>query len=354
VSSKKKRRSKIFQTDIPSVTLDEALRIPSAIIDNYAGEATKPLDVAAALDMSPSSGRFRTLCGASIGYGLTIGGPNATQIELTPLANQILIPLEDGVSFLGKVQAVLNPTIINNFLTKYNNMKLPALKIAFNVLESMGVPKDSTKQVHSMIVKSANSVNLLTEIKGSTYVNLDKAKSEMLESAPVLQTENYTQPADVEEAVGQTPSISTTKLGSVQNQKVFITHGKNRKIVDQIKTIIAFGKYKPVLAVEEETPSIPISQKVLNEMRSCYAAIIHVGKEQELLGSDGSRHLVLNQNVLIEIGIALALYDQRFILLVQKGVKLPSNLQGLYEVRYEGDTLNHEATMKLLKAFNNF
>jgi predicted nucleotide-binding protein len=50
----------------------------------------------------------------------------------------------------------------------------------------------------------------------------------------------------------------------------------------------------------------------------------------------------------------MALYRRRFILLVERDVKLPSNLQGLYEVRYEGQRLDYEATMKLLKAFSDF
>jgi predicted nucleotide-binding protein len=39
---------------------------------------------------------------------------------------------------------------------------------------------------------------------------------------------------------------------------------------------------------------------------------------------------------------------------VEKGVELPSNLQGLYQVRYEGEDLGGDATIKLLKAFNDF
>ena len=47
-------------------------------------------------------------------------------------------------------------------------------------------------------------------------------------------------------------------------------------------------------------------------------------------------------------------YGGKFILLVEKGTTLPSNLQGLYEIRYEGSELDYLATMKLLKAFNEF
>jgi predicted nucleotide-binding protein len=59
-------------------------------------------------------------------------------------------------------------------------------------------------------------------------------------------------------------------------------------------------------------------------------------------------------NVLIEIGAAIALYGKKIVLLVEKGVELPSNLQGLYRCECEGDRLDYNATMKILKAFNQF
>ena len=63
---------------------------------------------------------------------------------------------------------------------------------------------------------------------------------------------------------------------------------------------------------------------------------------------NGTEHMLLNPNVLIEIGAAMAFYGRRFILLVREGVKLPSNRQGLFEVRYSGDTLDAVSTIKLL------
>jgi predicted nucleotide-binding protein len=49
----------------------------------------------------------------------------------------------------------------------------------------------------------------------------------------------------------------------------------------------------------------------------------------------------------------MALYGRRFILVVKDGVELPSNLQGLYQVRYTGDALDGNATIKLLEAIND-
>ena len=50
----------------------------------------------------------------------------------------------------------------------------------------------------------------------------------------------------------------------------------------------------------------------------------------------------------------MALFGRNFILLVEEGVALPANLQGLCECRYSGEELNMPATMKLFKAFNEF
>lgn len=117
---------------------------------------------------------------------------------------------------------------------------------------------------------------------------------------------------------------------------------------------MAYGKFEPTVAQERETAAKPVPDKVMDEMRGCQAAVIHVGLEGLLYDKEGNEHPQVNGNVLIEIGAAMALYGRNFILLVEEGVKLPSNLQGLYECRYSGDELNMPATMKLLKAFNEF
>ena len=174
-------------------------------------------------------------------------------------------------------------------------------------------------------------------------------------------------PSDVVVDKGQTGSTVTELFGksdvkvdakimggAEKNNRVFITHGKNKKILDQVKEIVAFGKFEAVVAQERETPAKPVPEKVMDDMRACSAAVIHVCVEGILTDKDGANIPQINGNVLIEIGAAMALYGKNFILLVEEGVQLPSNLQGLYECRYKGDELNMEATMKLLKAFNAF
>ena len=139
------------------------------------------------------------------------------------------------------------------------------------------------------------------------------------------------------------------------NKRVFITHGKNKKILEQVKEIVTYGGFDAVVAVERETTAKPVPEKVFDEMRRCGAAVIHVAVDDVIIDKDGREHPQINGNVLIEIGAAMGLYPgYKFILLVEEGLKLPSNLQGLYECRYSGNELTASATMKLLKAFNEF
>jgi predicted nucleotide-binding protein len=87
-------------------------------------------------------------------------------------------------------------------------------------------------------------------------------------------------------------------------------------------------------------------------MRECNCAIINISAD-EREKTDGGTYRV-NQNVLIEIGAAYLAYNQKVILLTDKRVPLPSNLQGLYRLEYEGDELTWTAGLKLQKALTGF
>ena len=138
-----------------------------------------------------------------------------------------------------------------------------------------------------------------------------------------------------------------------RRRKVFITHGKNRDLVDPIKKLLEYGELLPIISVERQSVSKPVPEKVMDDMRGCGAAIVTRMQTKRSPIKSGQDHVLLSPNVLIEIGAAMAFSGRRFILLVREGVKLPSNLQGLYEVRYTGDTLDANSTIKLLEAIKD-
>ncbi len=87
----------------------------------------------------------------------------------------------------------------------------------------------------------------------------------------------------------------------------------------------------------------------MDDMRKSSAVVIHVGSEAELLDKNG-KGWPMNPNVLIEIGAAMMHCPDQFVLVVENGVELPSNLQGLYQCRYTGDGLDFDAVMKIQEA----
>lgn len=364
------KRTYISQEDVPYHSLNEALRVGRAIVEEYGGKPCSPLDVAAGLSMAPSSGHFRMTCGASIAYGITEGGCNAKEISLTDLGRRILMTIEEGDDLQAKREAVLRPRVFREFLQKYDQASLPRPEIAVNVLGTLGVPKNRANSVLELILESADEVGFLRQVKDKRYVDLARSGSRVSGGAvksldqeerreePDSRVPDPPEPADPKSNGGiGSPILTTSRPGLASpdpaNRKVFITHGKNTAFIDPIKRLLAFGELAPVVSVEKQSVSQPVPDKVMNDMRSCSAAIIHVDGEQVLMDKDANEHTVVNPNVLIEIGAAMALYGRRFILLVKDGVKLPSNLQGLYEVRYAGDVLDGAATIKLLEAIND-
>jgi hypothetical protein len=358
------KRRYVSQSDVPRHTLDDALRIPRAIAEHYGKEPTRPLDVAAALEVQPTSGPFRTLAGAALAYEVTDGGPMAEQIGLTDLGRRIVAPTEEGDDLTAKREALMKPRVVREYLQKYDGSPLPADHIGRNVLEGMGVPPEATDRTQKLIISSAASLGLLTEIGEKRYVNLKALPVEAPEPEPVGDEDvdeegavAYDEPEPEPEGATEPerpPAEVPPKESLVKSRNVFISHGSHKRIVEQLKELLEYGDFVPIVSEEKESTARPVPEKVLRDMRSCGAGIIHVGVEQVIEDKDGKEHSLLNPNVLIEIGMAMGLYGSNYVLLVEEGTKLPSNLQGLYEARYKGDELDHDATMKLLRTLGEF
>ncbi|WP_375399182.1 TIR domain-containing protein [uncultured Amnibacterium sp.] len=360
------RRKRLSQSDVPSRSVKEALRVPIVLRDQYGKQATRPFMVAKAMEMSPTGSTFRAVSGAAVAYGLTDGAAQSDSVALTPLGRRAIAPTEEGDDIAALREAVMQPRVVREFLQKYDSNRVPTTTIAKNVLEDMGVPVEASTRALEMIIDNAEAVGFLQEISGNRYVNLQSPtpvaanpvepvneEDSKCEGATDILHQKIAE-AGQEAAVPSTPAPIQAANDLATNKRVFVSHGKNAAIVGQLKELLSFGGFDPVVAAENETVSKPVPDKVMDDMRSCGAGIVHVGAEEKFVDSAGNEVTRLNQNVLIEIGAAMALFGRNFILLVENGAQLPSNLQGLYEVRYDGEKLDYEATIKLLRAFNDF
>jgi len=151
---------------------------------------------------------------------------------------------------------------------------------------------------------------------------------------------------------GQDEPAERTLTKSSEPLRVFIAHGRNMEIVEQVQTMLGLSDIESEVAEEEETTAIPVPEKVFNAMKRCRAAIICVSVDEGHKAPTGT--YTINENVLVEIGASFVLYDRRVVLLWDKRLPVPSNLQGLYRCEYEGDELTWSAGMKLMKAIQGF
>jgi predicted nucleotide-binding protein len=324
---------------------------------------SKP-DVALALGVSPTSSAWRTITGSSIAYGLSEGGVNAATISLTPLGKKLVAPEEEGADVAARREAIMKPRLMKEFFERYRRAKFPSDTIAGNVLKSLGLPSDRAQEALDVLKANGRYAGIIRDTPTGLFVNLDSPAVPSPATTPFQNKEEEDQAArsssaqpEDHEAPRSPDSAGTAGITAPidrKNDRVFISHGKQKAIVDQIKELLAFGHFEPMVSVERESTAVPVPEKVFEDMRSCGAGVIHVTAEGKFLDREGNEHSKLNDNVLIEIGAALALYGKKVILLVQKGVALPSNLQGLYRCDYDGERLDYEATMKLLKTFSQF
>jgi predicted nucleotide-binding protein len=341
------------QSDFPQTTLQEAQKIAAALIDDFGGREGSPPDIAFAA----------TITGSSIAYGLSDGGVNAAVIKLTELGRKLVAPESEGEDLAARREAILKPRICREFFEKYKRAKFPSDQIAENVLRSLGIPAERLKTAVDVLRENGKYAGIIRDTPTGLFVNLDSPGI----PGPAVSARSVTQdpnpPAndkDEDEALAahaaSVAAIGANKLTAQQppNSRVFISHGKQKAIVAQLKELLTFGNFEPFVSVERESTAVPVPEKVFEDMRACGAGVIHVGPEGKYLDADGTEHTKINDNVLIEIGAAIALYGKKVILLVERGVTLPSNLQGLYRCEFAGDRLDYDATMKLLKTFNQF
>jgi predicted nucleotide-binding protein len=349
LTSEEKKRAYVSQTDVPNNSLEDALRISRALVDNYAGKGATPLQVASALNMSPSSGTFRNLCGSSIAYGLTSGGYNAKEIATELLAKRILTPLDEGDDVAARREAALKPRILGEFIRKYENSPLPRHDIALNVLTEMGVPRERAESVYTLILDTAQSVGLIREIKSKQYIDL----SGVHVAAKLEDADGEADQLDELASLPPTPESNVRPASKELGQGIFVAHGKNKKPLDQLKRILEQFRIPYKVAVDEPNLGRPIGAKVKEIMESCNCAILIFTADEEFQDKNGNPVWRPSENVVYELGASGFLYGSRIVILKEETVEFPANFRDLGHISFAKDQLEAKS-MDVLKELIGF
>src|ERR1700690_3552593 len=118
-SSAAEKRGYFKQSDFPQTNLQQAQKIASSLVENFAGKEGSPPDTALDIGISPTSSAWPPLAGSSVAYGLTEGGVNATVIKLSDLGRKLVAPEVEGEDLAARRDAILKPRISKEFFERY-------------------------------------------------------------------------------------------------------------------------------------------------------------------------------------------------------------------------------------------
>lgn len=355
-SGEESKRTKVSQAEFPIFTLRLAERIAHAIWDNFAGKGGAPHNVALALDLSPTSGGWRNLCGSSIAYGLTEGGYNATQITLTELGRRIVAPTTEGDDAQAKIEATLQPRILKEFFDRYDRAKFPRDEIAKNVLISMGLPKERVDKALETVKANGEYCGIIQDTKTGPFVALEGffGKSAGAETQPpVEQVESEDDLPRASTAIEQASERSSSGHSEPNPgpRQLFVAHGKNHKPLDDLKKILNEFKIPYKVAVDEANKGRPISAKVAELMRECSAGIFVFTKDEKFSKSKGDELEEVwrpSENVVYELGAASILWERKIIIVREEGVNFPTDFSDLGYITFRDGEISSKA-LEILK-----
>ena len=164
-----KRKSRVktasASSNYPRHSIDSALRIPRAILEQNAGKDCTPKEAAAFVGVG-FSGEFQLEISSAKKYGL-LDSPARGHVAVSDLAKKILRPKDSSDEVDGKRAALLNAPDIAEVYGHYRGENLPDDKFFDNALvDSFGVPKEKLGEFKDVFKKSLVSAKLIEEHKG--------------------------------------------------------------------------------------------------------------------------------------------------------------------------------------------
>jgi hypothetical protein len=248
--AKRKNRSSSAQRNpkYPRQSLEKALRIPKAILEQNAGKDCSDQESASFLGMKYNTGPYATELSSAIKYGL-LERPTAGRVSVTPIAKKILRPQNEQEEVQGLREAVMKAPDISSVYSHYRGENLPDDQFLENAfVDKFGIPKEKVSEFKSVLFETLNKAKLLEDHNGrkrvldvTGEVSTDGATSENLKRLEKAVTVKATDSCFVmmpfEGALGSyyekiyKPAIEKTGLKPVRADSEIFGAGK---IMDQI------------------------------------------------------------------------------------------------------------------------
>ena len=324
---KKTEKTNVARNGYPRHSIEKALRIPRAILEQNAGRSCTQLEAAKFIGLQSVAGPFQLEISSSKKYGF-LESPEPGKIQPTSLAKQIIRPQSANDAISGFRKGIENAKEFRDVYLHYRGENLPDDVFLVNSLvETFNVPNDQIQDFKQVFLESLETANLI-EHHGDKLRLVDDS------TEPILSPERM-------KTLGKGITVSTSDV-------CFVMQPFSSPLGEYYDKI-----YKPA-----------IEKAGLKPLRAD-AELFGTGKiiDQVWRGITGAKVLVAeltsrNPNVFYELGLAHAL-QKPVVLISANESDVPFDLRHIRVIYYDvtdpfwGTKLLEKVTENILSAIRN-
>jgi predicted nucleotide-binding protein len=134
---------------------------------------------------------------------------------------------------------------------------------------------------------------------------------------------------------------------------IFLGHGKKRGPLEKLQKILNEFNVQHKVVVDLPNLGRPIPDKVKQTMEQCGSAILIFTKAEEFRDANGEELWRPSENVVYELGAASYAYEDRVVILKEKGITFPTNFSSIGYIEFEENAIEAKA-VEILKELIGF
>lgn len=314
----------------PRYSLEKALRIPRAILEQNAGKECTDQESAKYVGVKYNTGPYHMELVSALKFGL-LGRPSSGKVALSAIARNILKPQASSDDIINMQKAVLQAPIISDIYTHFRGENLPDEKFFDNALsDKFKIPTDKLKEFKSIFYESLTSAKLISERDGKKRI-ID---------------------------------VSAESSGKEKSEETFKKLEKTAKIKSGETCFVMMPFLNPLGSYYEKIYKLAIEKAGLIPIRAD-TDIFGTGKiiDQIFTGINNAKVLIAeltsrNPNVFYELGLAHALKKPVVLVSSNEG-DVPFDLHHIRVIYYDvndpfwGNKLIDKVAENILSAINN-
>ncbi|UCH90161.1 MAG: nucleotide-binding protein [Thermoplasmata archaeon] len=149
-------------------------------------------------------------------------------------------------------------------------------------------------------------------------------------------------------SISARPADDLEPIRPLHQRRIFISHSKNNKIVEQLVTMLEVEKFGCEVIDQDISAGSPLPDNLLSSMRKCNASIIFVTTNESEKRADGKYGI--KPGVLLEIGAAYVLHNKNVMLVWDSRIEPPAGLKDMEHFKFSGNELDWNAGVDLMNA----